>query len=472
MTRHPLAWLPPFLVGIVGVVAAEVAVGLLLYSGAGFLRALTVILVTLLGSLALGLWTAPRSDLRGRDPGLTEAIRRRWLLSLVAFVAAAAAAGAWELLGGLATAAATRGLGLALLAGLPLYAVGTLLGAMERGRIEPDSGVAPFVALGGMAGAFLAGVVLLPALIPVTALVLCVVLLSGAALLEGQILDRRAEDRVVDEEASVRGPVRVVDREWGDPRRSRRLLEVGGREVGGWEDREPLRPWETGVLDLLLRRVGGDPGGGEEGGAVLVVGGAAPGLIRQLREGGAPLVVVEPDPVIRRILARHFDLPLRAPGLRIEAAGAEGRIRPPPGGGSGWRAVVVDPWGVGHPGGVGLPHDALCTHLARGRAPDAPLILGVDDPAVLGSREVRGAIRTALEACGVEDRKVTVYGGEDDGGSGALVVGGGGLHPPEVGGLRGRRLHPAGSRGATAPPGAEPPAARPEGAPDPAEVAR
>lgn len=177
----------PFLVGAATAVVAEVSVGLLLYTGEGMLRALTVLLATLLGALALGLWSAP-------PPGVTdpvEALRRRWLLVLVAFTVGGATALAWTLWGGLAGDGLRRGAGLALLAAFPLYAAGQLLGAMGAVRADrslPGPGGPAFA--GAAIGAVATGLFLVQRFEPVTTYLLGVVVLSGGALLHGRSLGR------------------------------------------------------------------------------------------------------------------------------------------------------------------------------------------------------------------------------------------------------------------------------------------
>lgn len=184
---HALAWLPPFLVGGSAAVAAETCTGLLLYSGGGFLRALTLILATLLGALALGLWSAPDPG----ETGMVETLRRQWLIVLVAFTLAAATAGAWSIFGGLSADVLTRSIALALLGAIPLYATGALLGTMAAHRSGlglrgPGSAAAAGAALGAVG----AGLFLVRAVVPVATHIFILVALSGGALVHGRVLDR------------------------------------------------------------------------------------------------------------------------------------------------------------------------------------------------------------------------------------------------------------------------------------------
>lgn len=181
---------PPFLVGSAAAVAGEVAAGLLLYSGAGFLQALTLVLATLLGALALGLWSAPTPP----PEAPVEAARRRWLLTLVAFAVAGVTSGAWSLLGGLTSGAVARGLGLALLAALPLYAAGGLLGTMAALRPHGIRGPGAAAAAGAAVGAVFTGFLLVRTVAPLAMYVYCLLALSAGALLHGGVLDRYLAD--------------------------------------------------------------------------------------------------------------------------------------------------------------------------------------------------------------------------------------------------------------------------------------
>lgn len=191
--RGRLAWIPPFVLGFVGAAAGEIAGGLLLYSTDGLLRAATVLLATMLGALALGLRVAGGSAGRG-EADRRRMVRRRWLFGVAAFAAAAGFAGVWEWAGG-AASPLSQGLGLAFLGGLPLYAVGSLLGAMEVAGTGAGSavGTAAWAAAGAGAGVAVTGLALIPRLQAVSVLLLCVILTSGAALLHGHLEDGEAD---------------------------------------------------------------------------------------------------------------------------------------------------------------------------------------------------------------------------------------------------------------------------------------
>jgi hypothetical protein len=175
-----LVWVPPFIAGAVAATAAELAAGLLLYSALGFLRALTVVLAVEMGAFGLGLWSAA-----GTRAGSEEQARRAWLFCLVAYSAAAALTAAWRLLGDLGANALTQGLGLALLGGLPMFAVAALLGSLGSGASGRSVGSS--AAMGASAGLLVTGFLLVPALEPSSILLVCVIALSGGALLHGWI---------------------------------------------------------------------------------------------------------------------------------------------------------------------------------------------------------------------------------------------------------------------------------------------
>jgi hypothetical protein len=242
-----LRWIPPFVVGLSAAVAAEVAVGLLLYVTPGFLRALTLILAVLLSSLALGLWTAPHND-----EGLTERLRRRWLLVLFAYAAGSVVAGAWTVRGGLAESPVTQGFGLALLAALPLYSCGALLGGMSAPRLLHVRGpVGSSAAAGAAVGTVLAGYVLAALLHPVSIYAFCLVLLSGAAIVHGWLIAAEGERRKLSAAPSPYGPVIVEEWSWGKSRRERVVRENG--RVRGVEDAHghPVRKWEVAAVEVI-----------------------------------------------------------------------------------------------------------------------------------------------------------------------------------------------------------------------------
>ena len=181
--------LPPFLVGAVALVAAELALSLLLYARPGFLRALTAVLGVQLASLAVGLALGPRRTAEGEwTVDAAVSLRWRWLLAVGALAVASVAAGGWTLLGGLGGTALQRGVAVSALGALPLLTLGAVLGGLAAR--SPEVRVGAWAAGGGAVGAALLGGVLLTRVLPVSLLVGSAMVVSFAAILDGR-LDRR-----------------------------------------------------------------------------------------------------------------------------------------------------------------------------------------------------------------------------------------------------------------------------------------
>lgn len=180
-----LRWLPPFLVGIATASCAEVGAVLLLYSGPGMLRSLTIVLVVESAALGLGFWSA-----RATGANRLDTIRRRWFLYLVSILAATIFAGVWSLIEHLGRTRLEQGLGLAFLGALPLYACGTLLGTMGAdGASDGQSSVATSAAMGATLGFAATGLTLTRVVTPASLLLTALALVSAAGLVHGAILE-------------------------------------------------------------------------------------------------------------------------------------------------------------------------------------------------------------------------------------------------------------------------------------------
>lgn len=298
-SRRLLSAVPPLLVGVAVAGAAEISAGLLLYSTDGFLPALTLILTVEAGALALGLWTGTLQ----LGEGAVEQVRRRWLFVLVTFAVAAAFSTAMTFMEGLLTGGIGQGLGLALLGSLPLFALGSLLGAMARPGGEgalPTATIGVPSVLGLALGFLLTGGVLLPNMAPYTLYLVFLTSLSGSALLQGWVLDQGPSNRLLALEWTPRGEVKVEIRARGG-RASKVLLEAG--RIRGAEDLQggPEREWERGVLTALKE-------GGREPGSVLYVGGGSGTVARILtREYLEPrIVIVEGEEALVRLAREHL----------------------------------------------------------------------------------------------------------------------------------------------------------------------
>ena len=228
-----LRGLSPFLLGVAMGIVALVAAGLLLYGGPGFLPALVVVLATQLASAALGVGYGARP--RGSDP--VEVLRRQWLLVLVAVTLAVVFSMAWEWFAGFGAPALSQGLGLALLAALPLFGAGSVVGALSR---FPQSGGAavrdgPAAILGAAAGVLLTGLVFFPMLGSSAALLLLALMVaSTGALLQGRSLEGVVWTQPLPGRDGAGAPDPEYLQAWvgGRSERSRFVLAEGGRIRG------------------------------------------------------------------------------------------------------------------------------------------------------------------------------------------------------------------------------------------------
>jgi hypothetical protein len=240
------------LVGASAAVAAEVALAVLLYGGTGFVRSLTTILAVQGIALGGGLWSAPVPD-----ADLIDRLRRRWLLCLFAFLGAALFGAAWTLVPELGEGRGGQALGLAVLAGLPLYAAGTVLGGMSAAAVtDPGgrlSGPGAASAVGGALGFVLTGFLLPRAPMPASLLVGCLVMLSLGGMVYGGVLAYRTEVRVLARRPVWGGEVRVEDRRCSaDDVAVRELRE--GRHVRRWRSVDDGRqlPWDVAAWRSVM----------------------------------------------------------------------------------------------------------------------------------------------------------------------------------------------------------------------------
>jgi spermidine synthase len=251
--RVLLGAIPPLLVGASVAGAAEMSAGLLLYSTDGFLPALTLILTVETGALALGLWSGTLQ----LGEGVVEQVRRRWLFALLSFARAAGVSAGMTLVEELLTGGIGQGLGLAFLGSLPLFALGSLLGAMARpggAEMLPAASVGVPSVAGLALGFLLTGGILLPNMAPYTLYLVCLTALSGGALLQGWVLDGRPSKQLLELRWTARGEVRAEEWIPSSGGLARRILLEDGR-VRGAEDLEglPGREWERAVLTALTR---------------------------------------------------------------------------------------------------------------------------------------------------------------------------------------------------------------------------
>lgn len=172
MSRPPRT--AAFFLGLAAAVVLEAGLGLLVYVSPGLLPALTVVLAVALGSLGLGLSLGPPR------PWRPSGARWRWFLALGSLLAAAIVSLGWSFQGGVPESGWERGLHLATMVALPLYALGGCLASVA----DPAQalGTAVVALLGGMAGVVVMGLALIPRLEPASVYIFCILCLSVAAL--------------------------------------------------------------------------------------------------------------------------------------------------------------------------------------------------------------------------------------------------------------------------------------------------
>ncbi|NNM04260.1 MAG: hypothetical protein HKO65_04085 [Gemmatimonadetes bacterium] len=236
-----------------------------------------------------------------------EHIRRRWLFCLVVFAMAAGISAGLSFRGDLAGTGLGQGVGLALLGGLPLFAVGSLLGAMggpgeERMGVVPGTPIAAPAVFGFSLGFLVTGSLLIPNAAPHTLYLFSLVVLSAGALLQGAVLDARVEVGVLESRSGRDGELRVERRMLGSSRRELKVLLAGGRIRGAQEaEGGPGRMWEVATL-LACTADGAAPGS-----ALFLGGGSgvlAAAMARQVP--GARFQVVEESQALVEMAQAHF----------------------------------------------------------------------------------------------------------------------------------------------------------------------
>ncbi len=307
---HRLSWVAPLLVGACAAIAAAVAGVILLYAGPGFVRSLTTVLAVEGVALGGGLWSAPST---GSD--LIDRLRRRWLLCLVAFLAATMFATSWSAVQDLGAGRVGQGLGLVMLAALPLYACGTVLGGLSSVAASDPSGrlrgPGAAAVLGAGLGFAATGTLLLRApIIPASLLVACLVLLSLGGMVTGIVLGSRLEIHVRASRAARGGEVRVEDRRLPKMGLAVRCLLEGEHvrrrmALNG----EGVVPWDVAVARAVMPAESSPW-------RVLVLGGGTSSLARTiLREHPSGTIeVLERTGAVVELARDHLDTDL-TPGL-------------------------------------------------------------------------------------------------------------------------------------------------------------
>jgi hypothetical protein len=386
--RHPLAWAPPFLVGAAAAMAAETAVSILLYAGVGFLRSLTVILAIEGAALAAGLWSAPAPG-----PGVIERLRMRWLVCLGAYLTATLYGGLWSLeaiapsLAALTDGRVGQALGLTILAALPLYAAGGVLGGLQA-SVSVGGGAGSLAAgrpsasaaLGAAVGFVLTGMLLPRTVLPASLLVACIVMLSLGGMLFGVMLGSVLDVRVLADRSSTGVGVRVEDRSLGGDAVSDRVLLEGGHErrrlaLARAAGAAGPAPWDVAVARLLMPAP-------EQPWSVLVVGGGATSLARAvLREHPTgTLDVLERTAVVVELAREHFGTDLHVGSserVRVTVGNLEDLLQGVVG---PYDLVLVDASSLAPLGGARALSRAARTRLVEAVAADGSLVWGPTRP--------------------------------------------------------------------------------------------
>lgn len=368
-------WLPPFIVGVCAATAAEVAVGLLLYGGPGLVRSLTAVLAVEAAALGVGLWTSP-----GARPDIVEALRRRWLFCLAAFLVATLFSAFWSVVEALGGTALGQGLGLAFLAALPLYAVGGVVGAMG-GVADADPGgrarmVGGPAALGAALGFAVTGTALPQMFTPASLLLICLMLLSLGGMLYGSILEAQVRVHVRARRPSGLGEVRVEDRHLLSlDRAARALLE--GDHVRRWTilGGPSEEPWDVSVFNAIM-------GPADASASVLLVGGGASALPRSaLRERPSLRVeVLERSPSVVELGREHLEAgPQNGADGRMElrVGNLEDVVASPSG---PFDLVMLDTAALEPQGGLPSLSSRLRASVVDCVSPQGFLVLGPFDP--------------------------------------------------------------------------------------------
>jgi hypothetical protein len=269
------------------------------------MRSLTTVLTVEAGAFGIGLWTAP-----GPRPDLVEALRRRILLCLFAILGATVFSAFWTFVRTVGGTAGGQGLGLAVMAALPLYAFGGVLGTMgSLGSAEHRRHiVGASASLGGALGLAATGILLPRLLTPASLLLFCIVLISSAGLVYSSVLERRLSIRVRARRYSAAGEVRIEDRHLSAKDLAARLLFEGNalrRWVPLTNHSDPA--WDIAAFRSLPRE------SADMLRVLLLGGGASPLPALAVREHPSVVVqVLERSGVVTEVAREHLDTGLHS----------------------------------------------------------------------------------------------------------------------------------------------------------------
>jgi hypothetical protein len=324
-TRHLAGVSRAFLAGAALGVVAFTAGSVVLYEAAGLLPATAGLTATLLSALAAGLWAGAPGARTARSPA------GRWLLGSASLVVAGVFSVARQVFFADGPAA-TRGLSLLVLAGVPAYAMGLVLTALvaweqrlddaaaedaedddeeegDAGEGGPAFGAAARVAfgtlLGAAAGAAAAGLLLLPTLTPAALLLLTAAVVSVPFYFTAPPRKEGTQEEELYRAESALGTVRVTEVVFPGRRQPERRLYQDDETESGELVRTGAPTFAyIAAAERLLGEVSA------RGERYLFLGGGAYTLPRRVaeRDPSARITVVELDPDVTAVAYRFFGL--------------------------------------------------------------------------------------------------------------------------------------------------------------------
>ncbi len=299
------------LVGMAAGITLFAAGSLILYEAGGALGAAGGLAATFAVALAAGVW-AGAPGARG-DVAPTG----RWVFAGLSLALGGLFAIAWTVAGGERFGAPSRAAALLFMVGLPVYAAGFLLpalvawereGANEAGE-EADSlglaGTAAVAVLVGLAvGAALAGLVLLPRVLPGPLLMVMGAILTSPLLFPNRAVPTTTE-RVLHETETPYNVLRVTETVFAEGRQPELKLYQDDEIESGELSRSGAPSF---AYIAAAERWLGDTG--RPGMSYLCLGGGAYTLPRRVAEKDptARVTVVERDPEVTRVAYRYFGL--------------------------------------------------------------------------------------------------------------------------------------------------------------------
>jgi SAM-dependent methyltransferase len=308
-------WTRAALAGAALGVVAFASGSLILYEAAGALPALGGLAATFAAALAAGVWAGAPGARPDTPPTM------RWIAAGGAVGLAGFFATVWTLSGGEQFGIAGRVVALLFLVGIPVYAVGFLLpglaawadGAVEDdGDAEGEEGGGGFGGTGGVVlaallgfafGAGVAGILFLPGVRPGLLLLATGAVLTFPFLFPRELRVGSGEERLLHQEESPFGTVRVVETAYPGQRQPELRLFVDEEIESGELARSGAPTFAyIAAAERWLEEVS------PAGAAYLFLGGGAYTLPRRVaeRDPTARITVVERNPAVTRAAYAFF----------------------------------------------------------------------------------------------------------------------------------------------------------------------